>query len=158
MSDNSWTTNELGLAWLQHFIQHTEARTVGSHRLLVLDGHESHKSLAFQDLCEESNIITLCMPPHSLHILQLLNIGCFAPLKQAYKKEVRGLVDSYIYYINKKAFLAAFKLIFNKAFSKKNILSSFRATGLVLHNLDEVLSRLEVQPRTPSLPALGPTP
>jgi hypothetical protein len=47
VSKNGWTTNELGLAWLQHFIQHTEACTVGSHWLLILDGHESHKSLAF---------------------------------------------------------------------------------------------------------------
>jgi hypothetical protein len=47
VSKNGWTTNELGIAWLQHFIQHTEACTIGSHWLLILDGHESHKSLAF---------------------------------------------------------------------------------------------------------------
>jgi hypothetical protein len=97
------------------------------------------------------------MPLHLSHILQLLNIGCFTPLKQAYKKELRGLVDSHVYYINKKAFLATFKLIFNKAFLKNNILLSFQATSLVLHNLDVVLSRLKVQPRTPTLPTLGPT-
>jgi hypothetical protein len=61
---------------------------VGSHRLLIIDGHESHKSLAFQDLCEESKIITLCMPPHTSHILQPLDVGCFAPLKRAYKTEI----------------------------------------------------------------------
>ena len=57
--------------------------------LLIIDGHESHKSLAFQDLCEENKIITLCMPPHSSHILQPLDVGCFAPLKRAYSKEIR---------------------------------------------------------------------
>jgi hypothetical protein len=66
---------------------------VGSRRLLILDGHESHKSLAFQDLCEQNRIITLCMPPHASHILQPLDVGCFAPLKQAYKKEIRGQVS-----------------------------------------------------------------
>ena len=96
VSSNGWTTNELGIAWLQHFIQHTEGRTVGSYRLLIVDGHESHRSLAFQDLCEENKIITLCMPPHTSHILQPLDVGCFAPLKQAYKKEIRGLANSYI--------------------------------------------------------------
>jgi hypothetical protein len=97
------------------------------------------------------------MPLHLLHILQLLNVGCFAPLKQAYKKELRGLADSYIYYINKKAFLATFRLVFNKAFWKDNILLSFRATGLVLHNLEVVLSKLEVKHCTLTLPVLGPT-
>jgi hypothetical protein len=47
VSKNGWTTNELGLAWLQHFIHHTEACTVGSHWLLILDGYESYRSLAF---------------------------------------------------------------------------------------------------------------
>jgi hypothetical protein len=98
------------------------------------------------------------MPLHSSHILQPLNVGCFALLKQAYKKEIRVLADSYIYYINKKAFLATFRLVFNKAFSKENILLSFRATSLVLHNLEVVLSKLKVKPRTLTPPALGPTP
>jgi hypothetical protein len=97
------------------------------------------------------------MPPHLSHILQPLNVGCFALLKQAYKKELRGLVDNYIYYIDKKAFLATFRLVFNRAFLKDNILLSFRVTGFVLHNLEVVLSKLEVKPCTLTLPALGPT-
>ena len=157
VSKNGWTTNELGLAWLKHFIQHTEARTVGSHRLLIIDGHESHKSLEFQNLCEESKIIALCMPPHASHILQPLDVGCFAPLKQAYKNELRDLADSHINHIDKKAFLATFLAVYDKSVSKSNILSSFRATGLVPLDPEVVLSKLEVKPRTPTPPALGPT-
>ena len=48
------------------------------------------------------------MPLHASYILQLLNVSCFAPLKQAYKKEIKSLVDSYITYVDKKAFLATF--------------------------------------------------
>jgi type IV secretory pathway TraG/TraD family ATPase VirD4 len=69
---------------IQHFTQHTEARTVGSHRLPIIDGHESHKSFTFQDLREKSKIITVCKPPHSSHILQPLDVGCFSQLKRAY--------------------------------------------------------------------------
>jgi hypothetical protein len=65
------------------------------------------------------------MPLHTSYILQLLNVRCFAPLKQAYKKEIRGLVDSYINYIKKRAFLAMFLAVYNKAILKSNILSSF---------------------------------
>jgi hypothetical protein len=52
------------------------------------------------------------MPPHLSHILQLLNIGCFAPLKQAYSKEIRVLVLNYISQINKKAFIATLREVF----------------------------------------------
>jgi hypothetical protein len=120
--------------------------------LLILDGHESHKSLAFQDLCKENKIVTLCMPPHSSHILQPLDVVCLAPLKRAYSKEIRVLALDYIGRIDKKAFIATFAKVFKKAFSKANILSSFRATGLVPNDLSVVLSRLDVKPRTPSLP------
>ena len=84
VSKNGWTNNELGLEWLKHFDKHTKERTVSSHRLLILDGHKSHNLVDFHQYCEEHKIITLCMPPHSSHLLQPLNVGCFAPLKKAY--------------------------------------------------------------------------
>ena len=45
VSQNGWTNNNLGLEWLRHFDTHTKRRTVGSYRLLIIDGHESHESL-----------------------------------------------------------------------------------------------------------------
>jgi hypothetical protein len=47
ISDNGWTTNDLGVAWLKHFVMHTKNRRVGAWQLLILDGHESHNSLEF---------------------------------------------------------------------------------------------------------------
>jgi hypothetical protein len=84
VSDNGWTTNELGLAWLKHFDAYTKTRTIGLVRLLILDGHESHNSTEFNKYCKDNKIVTLCMPPHSSHLLQPLDVGCFAPLKKAY--------------------------------------------------------------------------
>jgi hypothetical protein len=48
------------------------------------------------------------MPPHASYILQPLNVRCFAPLKQAYKKEIKSLADGHITHVDKKAFLATF--------------------------------------------------
>jgi hypothetical protein len=97
------------------------------------------------------------MPLHASYILQLLDVGCFAPLKQAYRIEIRGLADSYINYVNKKVFLATFLAVYKKAVLKSNILSSFQATSLVLLDPEVVLLKLEVKPRTLTLPLLGPT-
>jgi hypothetical protein len=123
--------------------------------LLILDGHESYKLLPFQDLCEENKIITLCIPLHSSHILQPLNVGCFAPLKQAYSREIRVLALDYIGRINKKAFIATFAKVFEKAFSKANVTASFKATGLVPSDLLMVLSKLDVKVCTLTLLLLG---
>ena len=155
VSQNGWTTNEIGLAWLEHFLEHTEARTVGGYRLLILDGHESHQSLLFQNRCEESKVITLCMPAHASHLLQPLDVGCFAALKRAYKKEIRTLANSHINYIDKKAFLDAYSKVHDNVFSSSNIKAGFRAAGLVPDDPEAVLSKLDVKPRTPSPPLPG---
>ena len=90
VSPNGWTSNELGLAWLKHFNTHTKARSVGAHRLLIVDGHESHNSHEFHKYCLEEKIIVLQMPAHSSHLLQPLDVGCFSPLKRAYGNEISG--------------------------------------------------------------------
>jgi hypothetical protein len=145
ISDNDWTNNELGVEWLKHFDAYTKTRVIGVRRLLILDGHESHQSLEFQELCKENNIYTLCMPPHSSHLLQPLDVGCFSPLKRAYTREVEALIRHHINHITKLEFLPAFKTAYNRSFTSVNICAAFRGAGLVPLQPDAVLSKLDVQ-------------
>ena len=121
LSDNGWTTNEIGVTWLEHFIEHTKDRRVGAWLLLVIDGHESHNSLRFQELCKENKIYTLCMPPHSSHLLQPLDVGCFSPLKRAYGQQVSCLIRDHINHITKIEFLPAFYAAYNQSITRENI-------------------------------------
>jgi hypothetical protein len=155
VSDNGWTTNKLGVEWLKHFIKHTDGKVVGARRLLILDGHESHQSLEFRELCKENNIYTLCMPPHSSHLLQPLDVACFSRLKRAYSREIEALIRHHINHITKLEFLPAFKAAFTRLFTAANICSAFRGAGLVPLQPDVVLSKLDVQLRTPSPVALA---
>ena len=84
ITENGWTTNERGMDQIQHFEKHTKPQSVSGYRLLVLNGHESHHLDEFEEYCKEHNIITLCMPAHSSHLLQPLNVSCFGLLKKAY--------------------------------------------------------------------------
>jgi hypothetical protein len=102
----------------------------------------------FQDLCREKKIITLCIPLHLSHLLQLLNVACFSPLKRLYSDKVSALARSHIYYINKETFLLAFKATFKKTFTAENVRAGFRGAGLVPHNLEAVLLKLNVRLRT----------
>jgi hypothetical protein len=158
VSDNGWTNNELGVEWLKHFNAHTKTRVIGARRLLVLDGHKSHHSLQFQELCKENDIYTLYMPAHSSHLLQPLDVGCFSPLKRAYSREVESLIRHHINHITKLEFLPAFKTAYNRSFTSANICSAFRGAGLVPLQPDTVLSKLDVQLRTPTPAALPEAP
>ncbi|USP74632.1 hypothetical protein yc1106_01906 [Curvularia clavata] len=134
-------------------VSDNDGKVVGARRLLILNGHKSHQSLEFQELYKENNIYTLCMPPHSSHLLQPLNVGCFSPLKRAYSREVESLIRNHINHITKLEFLPAFKVAFNQSFVSANICSAFRGAGLIPLQPEAVLSKLDVQLRTPTPPA-----
>jgi hypothetical protein len=70
VSENGWTTNIIGLYWLEHiFEKHSAKYTVGQYRLLILDGYGSYVNLEFDQYCLDYLIIVLCMPPHSSYLL-----------------------------------------------------------------------------------------
>jgi hypothetical protein len=150
LSDNGWTTNEIGLDWIKHFDRYSRSRTKGGYRLLVLDGHESHHSDAFEQYCKANNIITLCMPAHSSHLLQPLDVGCFGPLKRSYGKKIEQLIRAYITHITKVEFFTAFKDAFFASFGEDNVRGGFRGAGLVPFNPEAVISKLDVKLRTPT--------
>ncbi|KAH3942624.1 hypothetical protein HBH98_256080 [Parastagonospora nodorum] len=158
VSKNGWTTNELGLQWLKHFDEHTKRRVTGAYRLLIIDGHESHDSLEFQQYCKDNKIITICMPPHSSHLLQPLDVGCFAPLKKAYGRQAEELMRNRITHITKLEFLPCFKRAFDAAITPSNIQGGFRGAGLVPFDPERVILALDVRIRTPPLPTVEDRP
>jgi hypothetical protein len=84
------------------------------------------------------------MPSYSSHLLQLLDVGCFSPLKRAYSDKISSLAQYSTKKIKKEAFLLAFKAAFKKAITKENIYTGFRGARLVLHNLEAVILKLNV--------------
>jgi hypothetical protein len=106
----------------------------------------------FDQICTDHNIIPLCMPVYSSHLLQPLDIGCFAVLKRLYA----GLVDQKIRlgtsHIDKLDFLAAYPQAQISTFKLDTIRNSFRAAGLVPLDPEPVLSKLSIQARTPTPP------
>jgi len=93
------------------------------------------------------------MPLHASHLLQPLNMGCFGPLKKAYRHQIENLVCNHINYITKLEFLPAFKAAFDDLITKNNICASFQGAGLVPYNPGAVLSKLDVKLQTPTPPA-----
>jgi hypothetical protein len=75
----------------------------------------------------------------------------FQPTNQP--REVESLIRHHINHIIKLEFLPAFKIAFDRSFTSANIFSAFRGAGLVPLQPETVLSKLDVQLRTPTPPA-----
>jgi hypothetical protein len=109
ISKNSWTINKISLTWLNLFHKYINNRTIGTHRLLILDGHNSYISSKFNQFCLDYKIIIVYKPAHLLYLLQPLDIGCFLALKQAYKYSVKQLIACSVNHINKYKFLPLYR-------------------------------------------------
>jgi hypothetical protein len=94
------------------------------------------------------------MPPYTSHLLQPLNVACFSLLKNIYSQLVQDLARQGIFYIDKSDFLDMYQQARIATFSKQNIISGFRATGLIPFSPDRVLSTLTIT-KTPSPPPIS---
>lgn len=156
-TSNGWTDNETGLEWLKHFDKHTARTAKGPYRMLVLDGHESHDSAAFQAYCKSNNIIPLCLPAHSSHLTQPLDVGCFSVLKRSYGLQIEHFIKAHINHITKVEFFIAFKAAYEQSISAQNSQAGFRGAGLIPYDPQVVISKLDVNlqavtpPRLPSV-------
>ena len=49
--------------------------------ILIQDGHTSHVSIQLIELARANNVHILCLPAHTTHLLQPLDVGVFKSFK-----------------------------------------------------------------------------
>jgi hypothetical protein len=84
------------------------------------------------------------MPPHSSHLLQPLDIGCFGPLKKSYGKQIEGYIRGNQTHITKEDFFPAFQAAFQEAITPENIQGGFRGAGIRPFSPGRVLEGLGI--------------
>ncbi|KAM5515600.1 transposase [Fusarium oxysporum f. sp. phaseoli] len=83
---------------------------------------------------------------------QPLDVGCFGPLKKAYGREIERLIRCSITHISKTEFFPAFYAAHLATITESNILGGFRGAGLAPLDPENVISKMDVQLRTPTPP------
>ena len=87
VSDTGYSNDILSLEWLKHFDRFTAKRRMGKWQLLLLDGYGSHCTREFLDFCDDHHIVPFCLPPHTTHLLQPLDVVCFQPYKHFMQRQ-----------------------------------------------------------------------
>jgi len=85
-SPNGWIDGQLFLKWLQHFISFVHP-TPDNKVILIMDGHMSHKSIEAVEMARSNGVVMVCLPPHTTHRLQPLDVTVYGPLKVNYNTE-----------------------------------------------------------------------
>ena len=132
LTETGWSNKTVFKTYLQdHFLKYAQAGiNVDDHILLIYDGRACHVSLDVIEWAKEK-IILFVLPPHTSHMLQPLDVGCFGPFKSAYYSECslwmarqRGEV------ITKYIMCEIACKAYSKTMTPANILASFRKTGI----------------------------
>jgi len=93
-SPNGWTNGELGLMWMKKdFDPTTKDKATGTTQVLLMDGHSSHYTYELLDYAQKNNITILGYPPHCMHVLQGLDVICFAKMKTEFHQEIRAFEE-----------------------------------------------------------------
>ena len=147
VSDSGWMEEGNFKEWFkQLFIPAVSHLLESGPVVLFADGHGSHIGYELIDTAMKHNIVLMCLPPHTSHVLQPLDVTCFAPMKQEWKKALKHFkVSSGAMHVSKSEFLPLLKIVWEKSLLESHLRNGFKACGL--HPLSrEAISTTKLSP------------
>ena len=114
--------------FVRHFLLHAPpVRPI----LLLMDDHSSHYQPSAIHRAAEEGIIMFVLPPHTSHLTQPLDKGCFGPLKMHWKKECwEFLVSHPGQVVTRYQFSAIFSRAWANSMTMSNVVAGFRTAGV----------------------------
>jgi len=88
-------------------------------------------------------------PPHCTHVLQGLDVVCFAKMKTQFRKEIEAFKDLHLRNVSKKDFAGVFGRAYLQAFTSETIKAAFSATGLYPFNPNAIKEK-QTKPSLPT--------
>jgi hypothetical protein len=132
VSPNGWTDEFLCTQWFEKcFIpQATAKNTSGKPILLIFDGHGSHLTEEIHQLALLHNIHLFCLPAHTTHRLQPLDVGVFGPLATAMARQCDQVLQDTGAEIPVQDFVKEYMLARDEAFKAETIEKAFKNSGI----------------------------
>ena len=114
-----------------HFLRYVPGRDSDQPILLLYDGHKSHISISLIQWARENNIVLFVLPPHTSHILQPMDVGCFGPFENLYQQEAHKFMrQSGGRSITRYDVCGLACKVYEQALSPSNLRSAFKKTGI----------------------------
>ena len=127
-STKGWTNNALGYDWLKEWFIPRTTRAQ-NHRLLILDGHESHESVEFESAASLNHVHLFFLPLHSSGVLQPLDTGAFSPLATYYRGKLQKYTPDGFATISRDTFARIYIEARPLAFTPRNIRVGWKTAG-----------------------------
>ena len=112
-----------------HFFKYVQGTDPDQHILLMYDGHRSHISLSLIEWAKQNKLILFVLPPHTSHILQPIDVGCFGPSEVLFQAEVKKFTRQKSSTSVTRYICGLVCKVYDKALQGDNLRVAFRRTG-----------------------------
>jgi DDE superfamily endonuclease len=129
-SEAGFTSNDLAIRYLEHFIKHTNSSQDSRWKILLMDNHGSHETGDIIRLAFDHKILLYPLLAHLTHCMQPLDVGCFQPYKHWHDKAIKESLAVFDTEYGIRSFLRDLPEIRAKTFKKDTIRHAFRDSGM----------------------------
>jgi hypothetical protein len=143
-SPTGYTNEEIAVAWMKHFIQHTNSGPDKHWKILLMDGHKTHDYPEFVLLADANNIEIIYFPSHLTHILQPLDVAVFRPWKHYHNQAIMNALRSLDFEYTISSFFRDLRDIRENTFKASTIKNAFQESGMWPVSCDAALKKMRV--------------
>jgi hypothetical protein len=138
-SPSGWMRTDIFTKFItEKFYPYLVERGIEFPVVVFVDGHTSHLSMPLSQFCDEHEIILICLPPNTTHILQVLDVVFFFPMKKKWKNLLATYRLSHEEELKKDKVPEALQEIFDTEDFRETLKNGFRVCGLYPFSPDAV--------------------
>lgn len=143
-SENSFTTDEIALEFLQHYINNSDCGPEADWKLMLMDNHGSHCTPQFIDFANKNHIWPYHLIPHLTHCMQPLDVGIFQPYKHWHDVAIQdALLEFNTEYTVSRVFGDLTKIQDN-TFKEGIIRQALKKSGMWPPNVTKCIEQLKI--------------
>lgn len=96
----------------------------------MYDGHRSHETIELREAAEKAKIHLFCIPPHTSHRLQPLDVGVFGPLQRAWQKRCLAVLEETGEIITRQNVVKEYMAARTQSVNEELVISAWRRSGI----------------------------
>ncbi|KAK8803643.1 hypothetical protein WA158_001337 [Blastocystis sp. Blastoise] len=145
---SGWINTHVLYSWIQDiFLPYVNKKrkdmnldSTNDYCLLILDAHTTRNDTDFLRLCENNRIDVIVLPKNTTSVFQPLDLVIYNVYKSKFRR--------YYKTTNRYSLLAASEDAFSEAFTRRNILSAWQASRLLIDDENEFIKDFDDRPRS----------
>ncbi|KAJ3553734.1 hypothetical protein NM688_g3457 [Phlebia brevispora] len=100
----------------------------------MYDEHNSHFSVELINAAIEHNVILFALLPHTMHRLQLCDVGAFSLLKRAWLAQCQEIIDTTRDQMHVRDVVQEYMQVRRLSFKKETIIQAFKKSGITTNS------------------------